>query len=75
MKIVFNIFTNNFDFVDTGSTAAASTTNAVTTFSKFVCGKISDVEEGFDNFIDCCELPITTTRQTIDLGTLDELCD
>lgn len=41
----------------------------------FIAGKIKDIEDGYDNIIDACSLPITKERQTIDLGTLDELCN
>ena len=44
-------------------------------FTTFVAGKIVDMDEGFDNVIDACTLPIDSERQTIDLGELSELCD
>ena len=74
MGFKYNPFTGNLDRVkcDTETTVSTLPFAPNTTF---IAGKIINIEEGYDNKIDACSLPITSERQTIDLGTLDELCN
>lgn len=75
MSLRFNPFTGTFDFTKCDSTSNVITNTGLGFYTTFIAGKMSDMDEGYDNFIDACSLPITSTRQIIDLGTLDELCN
>lgn len=73
MSFRFNPLTGKLDLVGASSEAVSYTPPFTET--RRVLGKLSDLDENYYNLIDCCSLPITTTRQTIDLGTIDDLCN
>ena len=75
MSFKFNPITGNLDLVGEGGSVNVQQKSAIYTFSKFVCGRLSSTDFEDANIIDCCSLPITTTRNNIDLGTLDDLCN
>ena len=54
-----------------GGTASGS---LLSFFTKFSCGKLSNFDPDDFQSLDCCVLPNTVERQTIDLGELKDLC-
>jgi hypothetical protein len=68
MSFKFNPITGELDLVN-------PLRNTLGFFTDFKCGFIGSEDLSEANFIDCCSLPATKTRQSIDLGTFNDLCD
>lgn len=61
-------------FASGGETVAPSVSSSSIFYTGFSCGKLTNLDEDDFNLIDCCELPIVTERQVLDLGELEFLC-
>lgn len=57
------------------TTALLNAKSPFSGFSVYCCGFLSDLDVVCNNEINCCSLPIVSTRAIADLGTLDELCN
>lgn len=73
MSFKFNPLTGELDLV--GSSTAISNQTSYQLKTHMTLGSLADFDANWFDMIDCCELPITTERNILDLGTLDELCD
>lgn len=70
LKLVFNPFVGNFDWIDKSSGGLTSQVLSIGFFTSFCCGDFSDFNINCFNEIDCGVFG-NDTRQIIDLGVFE----